>query len=348
MTRRLQIAAIIAALGLAGCGGGHEPAAEASAPVRGERFTVREAVVGDYKPVAAQVATLDMGEARARIGGTLLRLDVREGDYVRKGQVIGLVADQRIYYETSAFEAQVAAAEAQALRADADLKRVRTLFEKGIYARARLDQAEAEARAARGQLNAARAQRAASAESGAQGAIVAPAAGRVLKADVPAGSVVSPGQSVATVTAGRPLLRLEIPEAQARLIRVGEVVRIDPRDLPGGPASAPVTQVYPAVEGGRVTVDVALPAVADDLIGQRVRVLVKAGERTALVAPRRFVATRYGIDYVRVVGRDGRAMEVAVQLAHAPAGEPEVEVLSGLAAGDVLVAPVPAPRGARP
>jgi RND family efflux transporter MFP subunit len=338
MTRPLGIGAAIAlSLALTACGDGHEAAPPKTVAASGERLTVKPGPVADLKPVAAVVTTRNMGEARARIGGTLVRLNVREGDTVRQGQVLAVVADQRLAYETSALAAQAAAAEAEAARAQADLVRYRTLHEKGFYARAGLDQVEAQARAAQSQAAAARAQRAASAETGAQGAILAPAAGRVLKADVPTGSVVVPGQTVVTVTAGEPLLRVELPEAHARALKVGDRVELDPRDLPGAAAAGTIAQVYPSVAAGRVTVDIAVPGLRADLVGQRVRARVQVGQRQAIVLPRRFVATRFGLDYVRLVDAQGRASEVAVQVAAAP-GQDQVEVLSGLSAGDVVLA----------
>jgi RND family efflux transporter MFP subunit len=212
MAPRLIIALALAA-GLAGCGGRPDTAPTVEAVARGERLALQSAPIADYKPVAATVTTRRMGEARARIGGTLVRLAVKEGDRVREGQVIAIVADQRLALETRAFEAQAAAAAAVATRAQADDARVRTLYDKGIYAKARLDQADADAKSAQASLEAARAQRAASAELSAQGAILAPASGRVLHADVPPGSVVTAGQTVVVVTAGEPLLRFEMPEA---------------------------------------------------------------------------------------------------------------------------------------
>ena len=183
----------LAAGGLSACGGG-EPEVVATAPARGERLTVTEALIDAVKPASAVVASRDLGEARARIPGTLTQLNVREGDTVRQGQVIGLVVDNRVGLETAAYGAQLAAAEAEAGRARADLSRIQALFDRGIYAQARLDQALAASRAADAQVRAARALRSASAETGTQGRILAPTSGRVLSADVPAGSVVSAGQ----------------------------------------------------------------------------------------------------------------------------------------------------------
>jgi len=337
MTARLIIALALAA-GLAGCGGRPDATPTVEATARGERLALRSAPVADYKPVAATVTTRRMGEARARIGGTLVRLTVKEGDQVREGQVIALVADQRLALETQAFEAQVAAAAAVAARAQADDARIRTLYDKGIYAKARLDQADADAKSAQAALQAARAQRAASAELSAQGAILAPASGRVLHAEVPVGSVVTAGQTVAVVTAGEPLLRLEMPEAEAQALRPGGTVKLDPRDLPGAAATGTIIQVYPAVTAGQITADVAVAGLSAERVGQRVRVMVPTGDRAALTVPIRFVATRYGVDYVRVLDKAGHASDVAVQIA--PAGEAaRVEILSGVGDGDVIVAP---------
>lgn len=331
--------ALAAVLALSACGEPKtaEPADRPAAAATGERLTVRQALIGDFKPVSATVTTRDMGEARARIGGTLIRLTVKEGDYVSKGALIGVVQDQRLTFETSAYGAQAAAAEAEAARAQGDLTRYRTLYEKGFYSKAGLDQAEAQARAAQASLTAARAQRSASAELASQGSILAPTTGRVLHADVPAGSVVSPGQSIVTVTAGEPLLRVEVPEAQARTLRAGESVMIDPADLPGATTGV-IAQVYPSVDAGRVSVDITVPGLKADLVGQRVRVRIKVGERQAIAIPKRFVSTRYGLDYVRVLARTGQAADVAVQIAAGP--DPErVEILSGLSDGDVILGP---------
>ncbi|WP_374569823.1 efflux RND transporter periplasmic adaptor subunit [Phenylobacterium sp.] len=338
MRRFLRIGAAVGlAAALSACGDGHEPAKSQPVATTGERLTVTAAPIADLKPVAAQVTTRKMSDARARIGGTLVRLNVREGDKVREGQVIAVVADQRVSYETNAYAAQAAAAEAEAARAKADLKRYQVLYEKGFYAKAGLDQMEAAARAAEGSAAAARAQRSASAETGAQGAILAPTDGKVLHADVPEGSVVVAGQSVATVTAGEPLLRIELPEAHARALKLGDEVAIDPGALPNGATSGKIIQLYPAVTSGRVTADIAVPGLAAELVGQRVPVRVKVGERKAIVVPRRFVSTRFGVDYVRVLDKSGHASEVAVQLAPAP-GADQVEVLSGLNDGDIILA----------
>lgn len=333
MTKWVWLASV--SLALASCGG-KEAADQASTTLpAGESLKLAASDIADMKAVGAEITTRDSAEALARIPGTLVSLSVREGDMVEKGQRIGTVVDARLGYETSAYGAQVAAAQAEAARARGDLARIQDLYNNKVYAKARLDQAVAMSRAADAQVAAARAQQGASASVAGQGAIVAPASGRVLRADIPAGSVVAPGMSVATITAGPPLLRLELPESLAGQVRNGAQILVAEGDLPDGSRQGRVTQVYPAVTGGRVRVDATVPGLSTQLVGRRVGVSIEVGRRSALVVPRRFVSTRYGIDQVDVVTADHRVSAVPVQVA--PTTDPDrIEILSGVAAGDTL------------
>lgn len=278
-----------------------------------------------------------MAEAKARISGTLVALSVKEGDVVRKGQVIGRVADDRLGFQTRTYDAQISAASAQAAAANADLSRTRDLYEHGVYAKARLDQVEAQAKAADGALSAARAERAASAALSGQGAIFAPAAGRVLTAPVPTGSVVAAGQSVATITAGPTVVRLAIPEVYAAALKPGDKVKLD-FGRGQTATSGAIVQVYPAVQDGQVTADVSAASLPTDLVGSKVRVWVKVGERGALLLPRQYLVTRYGVDYVRVAAPGGAVSDMPVETAAGPTPD-QVEIMAGLQAGDVIALP---------
>lgn len=341
----LVLGLLAAPLALAACGpDDSRTPAPAPASLQGA-IVVESRTITDLKPVAGEITTRDTGMAVARTSGTLVRLTVREGALVRAGQVIGVVRDDRINLQTAGYEAMVRAAAAEVERANGDLDRTRSLFEKGVYAQARLDQVQAAARSAQGNLDAARAQRSASVELGAQGAILAPASGRVLKADVPLGSVVMAGQSIATVTSGPLVVRVLLPEGQARSLRVGGVVEIAPEGPGGATVAARIAQVYPAVDAGQVVADIDGTGLDASLIGRRIAVRLPVGERAAIVIPRGFVVTRFGIDYVRLV-RGAAVADTPVQTGPAP-GAGDVEILSGLVPGDRIVPPGPAGGGER-
>ncbi|KHK91926.1 RND transporter [Novosphingobium malaysiense] len=307
-------------LPLAGCGGSEEPVQEAKAPA-GPRLVLQKTETADWQDVSAEVATVDQAQVLARIPGILTSLSVHEGDTVRKGQTIGRIVDSQL-------GPQAAAARAQMVQAQSELKRVKFLHDNGVYADARLEQAQAAAASARAQYDAA------TAVAG-QGVVVAPATGRVLRADVPAGSPVAPGMPIAVITAGPTIVRLDLPETLASKVHVGSQVKAS--DLGNGGATGRVVKVYPAVTAGTVKADVSMPGIDDKLIGRRIAAKVQTGTREALLVPSRYVTERYGIAYVTIVGKNGSATQVPVQTAPS-SQEGKVEILSGVSAGDTIVA----------
>jgi RND family efflux transporter MFP subunit len=335
----IAIGIALSATGLASCG-----RKETTPPVtayKGETLRVSAHTIDDVKPLAATLTTRQTGEATARVSGILTSLKVREGSMVTQGQVIGFVQDQRLNLQTGAYDQAAIAAEAQANLARAALKRTQTLFDKGIYAQAKLDQDKAAADAAEANARAARAQTSASGEASRQGAILAPASGRIIHATVPVGSVVMAGQSVATVTAGARVVRIELPEAQAAALSLGQSVLLDAN---GARSEGTIHEIYPSVTAGQVVADVTPQGLDDAVIGQKVAAYVGVGRRTAIVLPHAYIATRYGLDYVRLVQKGGTVIETTVQTA--PTGDPRrLEILGGLSSGDV-VAPYGASLGA--
>ncbi|NBC35072.1 efflux RND transporter periplasmic adaptor subunit [Novosphingobium sp. FSY-8] len=321
---RVIIAAWIApvlAVALSGCGREQPTTPPARQAVAGPRLTVALADTADWQTVPAEVTSQDQAQVLARASGVLSGLSVRAGDSVRRGQVIGRISDS-----LGGGNAAGAAAMAQAELAQAELKRVRFLYQNGVYAQARLDQAEALARIAHAQVSGIRATL----------AVVAPATGRVLRADVPMGAPVAPGVVVATITSGPVLLRLDLPEALAARVMPGAQVRVADLPMPGR-----VTRVYPAVQAGQVQADVAIAGLDARLIGRRMVAQVAAGNTRAIIVPRAFVTTRYGLDYVTIVARDGSGAQVPVQTAPAPVADGRVQILSGVNPGDVLAAAAP-------
>lgn len=323
-------ALLLAILPLAACGSAHEaPTAKVAAPA-GARLKVAAAETINWASVSAEIATVNQAQAIARIPGILTTLNVRAGDLVRKGQAIGRIVDSQLGPQSAAFGAQAAAAQAQAAQAQADLSRVRFLYENGVYAKARLDQAQAVASAANAQVRAARAQQSAVGAVAGQGVVIAPASGRVLRADIPAGAAVAPGMVIATITAGDTVLRLTLPESLASQAHAGSRVRADGR-------TGAVVRVYPSVQAGQITADVAMAGIDNSLIGRRLAAEVETGTRRALIVPTRFVTRAYGIDTVTILAADGTAASVPVQTA--PSGEPgKLEILSGVTPGDTLIA----------
>ncbi|MBD3730150.1 MAG: efflux RND transporter periplasmic adaptor subunit [Sphingomonadales bacterium] len=330
----LALVALLA-VPLTGCGSSEEAAEVAKAPA-GPRLVVQQSDAITWQDVAAEVATVDQAQVLARIPGILTSLTVREGDMVRKGQVIGRIVDSQLGYQAGAYGAQAAAAQAQVAQAQGDYDRVKYLYDNGVYSKARLEQAQAALAAARAQVRAAQAQQSAVGAVAGQGAVIAPASGRVLRADIPAGAPVAPGMAIAVITAGPTVVRLEMPESLAEKVHSGSRVVTD--SLDGQERTGGVIKLYPSITAGQVTADVDMPGIDNRFIGRRIAARVETGQRKALLVPADYVTTRYGIDYVSVLAKDGSATEVPVQTASAKV-DGKIEILTGISAGDTLVGP---------
>jgi len=83
-----------------------------------ETFTVASQVVSDEKAVFATVESRNVEPARARIGGTVVALAVKQGDEVTEGQVVATVADEKLLLQIKSLDAQIAGLEAQLAQAE--------------------------------------------------------------------------------------------------------------------------------------------------------------------------------------------------------------------------------------
>lgn len=294
--------------------------------------------ITDEKAVFATVESVDVVSARARIGGIIGELRVDEGDMVAAGDVIAIVVDDRLAPQIGAVSSTAAALSAQLAQAQADLARAQDLFARGIFAQARLDEAQTGVDVLQNQLASARQERAVLVQQSREGDVLAPIAGRILEVPVTTGTVVLAGESIASVASDLYVLRLLLPERHARSISEGDSIRIDSAAMTGNVSPTGfIRQVYPRIQDGRVVADAIVDGLGNFFVGERVRVLVSVDERRSLFVPAEFVFTRFGVDYVRLRVADDDEMDVVV-LRGEERGE-TVEILSGISSGDILVQP---------
>jgi RND family efflux transporter MFP subunit len=307
-----------------------------------ESLTVQATTVADEKAVFATVESANVVPARARIGGTVAEIKVKEGDRVQAGQLIATVGDDKLVLQMKALDAQIAGLAAQVEQTRADLNRAEELFGKGITPQARVEAARTAANVAVNAHRARIAERSVVEQQLAEGGVLAPTSGRILKKPVTAGTVVLPGEAVAMIAEQNFVLRLRIPERHARLIEPGDPVRIDAAEIgSAGPRFGRIVLVYPQIEDGRVIADAQVEGLGDYFVGERIRVWVPGGERRVVVLPARYLATRFGLDYVRVRSAAG-PIDVPVQRGRnlpRPQLPDGIEILSGVNAGDELVPP---------
>ena len=308
----------------------------------GETFTVASRLVSDEKAVFATVESISVVPARGRIGGTVVQLNVREGDSVTRGQSIATIGDEKLALQMKALDAQIDALQAQSSQAQIDFTRIEGLVERGTLPRVKLDEARTALSVAENSLRAKIAERSVVQQQFNEGQVLVPADGRVLKKLVAVGSVLLPGDPIATIAEQHFKLRLRVPERHARFLKTGDTVRIDGTEIGAQTSrSGTIDLVYPQIEDGRVVADAKVTGLGEYFVGDRLRVWISGGERTAIVIPSAYVTTRFGIDYVELQ-QPGRSVSAPVQRGRdlptpdLPAG---LEILSGIRPGDQLVRP---------
>ncbi len=294
--------------------------------------------IDDLKAVVASVEPVHQLIARARIGGTVSTLKIKEGDTVTAGAEIALVADQKLFLQMQSLDQRIRAQQAQRDKAKADFDRAQELLRRGVTTKVMADQAKTALDVAERNLSALQSDRGVIEQQAAEGSVKAPGAGRILTIPVSIGRVVLPGETIATLAEYNYILRLQLPERHARFIKAGDTILVGARGLAADTdeetlREGRVVLVYPAIDQGRVIADVEVPALGDYFVGERTRVYVATGKRAALVAPPGYIYRRFGVSYAKL--KDGT--EVTVQPGLPVAGG--IEVLAGLHAGDVIVKP---------
>ncbi len=299
--------------------------------------TIRVAPVEDLKAVVASVEPAHQLVARARIGGTVTALKIKEGDVVAAGAEIASVADQKLFLQMQALDQRIRSQQAQRDKAQTDFERAQELLRRGVSTKVMFDQAKTALDVAERNLAALRSDRSVIEQQAAEGSVRAPGPGRILTIPVSVGRVVMPGETIATLAEDIYILRLQLPERHARFMRAGDKVEIGARgpheDMGGARKQGKVRIVYPEIQGGRVIADVDVEGLGDYFVGERARVYVTTGNRDTIIAPKAAVYRRAGVDFVRLASGE----EVVVQIGEAHGDG--VEILSGLHDGDVVSTP---------
>ncbi len=302
----------------------------------------------------------------AKSMGTVENIAVREGDQVRKGEIL-ITLDQRqakaelrrasaVFSEAEqAFTAAISARDGA--RANADLaaatyERYRSLKREDSVSAQEFDEVEArfrQAQAARKQAEAmvaAATARSNQAKAGLTAArvtlrdtlIEAPHDGIITGKPVDEGDLATPGQTLLVLeTVNGYRIDLVLPETYMRHVRLNQTALARIRALNLADIEGTISTVVPAADPGSRTflVKVALPADVPAKSGMFARVQIPMGVHNQLLVPRTAVVSHGQLTGIYLVDSEGVAHFRLVRLGRVVANE--VEVLAGIDEGDRYV-----------
>jgi RND family efflux transporter MFP subunit len=266
----------------------------------------QEAVIG------AQVSGLRLAEVRANVG-----------DRVRRGQILAR-------YDAELLKADQARLAASAEQAEANWQRASLLKDTGSMSTQDLLQYQTQAQIAKAQLRSTQLQIE-------YADVVAPDDGLISSSSATLGAVSSNGQELfRLIRKGRLEWRGEFAAEQLVRIAAGMPVRL--RLPSGATVTGKIRQIAPSVDGktrlGVVYAD--LDDVSGVRAGMYVAGSVELARTPALTVPGASLVLRDGRSYVFRLGGDGRVQQQLVSTGRRQGND--VEILSGLAAGDRVVA----------
>lgn len=324
---------------------------------------VREVLVSEGANVA-------VGDVLVRLDSDDLRAALAQAEASERqaqARLMGLRSTGRL-----AVRATVAQAESVLVAARADLQRTQGLVGQGFLSQERLDEARRAVDVAQAQLDAARAQREANADTGTEVAqaqaqlavasaarqsaqvrlkeaeITAPAKGRVLTRSVEPGQIVQPGRALLTLALSGPLqLVAQVDERYLEQLAPGQPAQVLADAYPTQAFPAQVLSIAPVVDAQRGAIEVkfALPAPAPGFLREDMTVSIEvetARREWALVVPVSALRGEANAEQTVWVARDGRVEARPVRLGLRTLAA--VEVIEGLSAGEaVLVGPAPGP-----
>lgn len=275
-----------------------------------------------YAPRIVATGTLKAQQAAPlafRVAGTLRRIDVRRGQGVAEGALLGALDIDQAEAALKQAEAGLAAGRAQARLAQDGWERMSRIRKEDGISEAQLVQAESQRDLAQAQLLSAEAQLQQARAILSHHFIRAPFPGVVIRIPDGIGLTVASGSPVFVLESTRVLtLETSLTQEEAAEVRPGSPVTVVVPATGARSTEGTVRVVVPSVDAAtnRVPVEVAVPNADGRFMPHAfARALFPAGtERDALRVPAAALAQRDGAYSVWIAAGDGRARRLPVRL----------------------------------
>ncbi|WP_343579883.1 efflux RND transporter periplasmic adaptor subunit [Acinetobacter sp.] len=156
--------------------------------------------ITDWQEYSGRLEAIDQVDVRPQVSGKLIAVHFKDGSLVNKGDLLFTIDPRPFEAELNRAKAQLASAEAQVTYTSANLDRNQRLIQSNAIAHQELDQAQNEARTANANLQAAKAAVETARLNLEYTRITAPVSGRISRAEVTVGNVVSAGNGTQVLT----------------------------------------------------------------------------------------------------------------------------------------------------
>lgn len=363
----MRLVLIAGGMSVIGCGGAHEINAPKPEEVQGlDIQKIRLRIVADELEVPGNVISVSTAQVAARTMGTVLKVAGKEGDLVKRGQLLAQLDERELSSNRSAAQAgaqaaiagvaqatkELAASQAQADFTQKTYERYAYLKEQKSVSPQEFDEINSRRQATQANLEQARAGLlraeavASQAESGAHAAqevasyawITAPFDGRVIRRSIEPGSLISPGMLLFVVEdPSHYQLESALPAQASLLAKKGVPVRVQLDNLADKSLMGKVAEIEAGADPNSHTLKARIDLPKDSGVqsGMFGRAFFPQGEKHTLLIPSGSIVNRGQLRGVFLVDDSGLLHWRVVTLGKA--FRDQVEVLSGISEGEALV-----------
>jgi RND family efflux transporter MFP subunit len=186
---------------------------------------VTQRVVQEFDEFTARLEATETVDVRSRVAGTLERVHFREGQRVKKGDVLFTVDARLFGAEVARFQAQLAAAQTQADLSKSEVARAEKLLPLQAISQQEIDQLKATARNGEASVKAAQAALQSAQLNLGYTRITAPISGRISRANVTAGNLVGVSEPVLTTIVSTDRVYAYFDASEAVYLRYARAAR---------------------------------------------------------------------------------------------------------------------------
>jgi RND family efflux transporter MFP subunit len=364
---RIGMASLAWGMLIVACGGGTQTTPQKTEVVFGLRVQkVQFQSIQDELEVPGNVIAVSTAQVAARTMGTAVQVPAREGDTVKRGQVLAQLDERELSARRTAANAASQGANAAVVQATKALASaqaqavvVQKTYDRYVYlkqqnsvspqefdeiaakqesAQASLEQAKASLQQAEAGASQAESESRAAEDVASYARIVAPFDGRVIRRSVEPGSLVSPGMGLFVVEdTSHYQLEATLPAASLKTLKKSMPVRVQLDALGERPLAGKVAEMEAGADPSSHTLKARIdlpkdPGVQSGMFG---RAFFSQGEKQTLMLPREAIMTRGQLQGIYAV-TEGSLLHWRVVTLGKAIGR-EVEVLSGLNDGEAVV-----------
>lgn len=279
-----------------------------------------------------------------KVMGRITQLDVEEGDFVKKGNVLVRIKDDNLQAQKRQVESSLMEAKAGLQNVKTNYNRIKNLYEQESATKKELDDISTQYEMAKAKVKTLESKLQEIGDTLDYTLLTAPFDGYVVSKMASEGDMTAPGQPIVAFEQENMMkIKITVPESEIALFTLNDTVSVDVKAAGYQTDEGVIANINQAGKRGsrQFTVEIMLPKLAEDSgvkSGMFAEVGLTTAKDRAIVVPQSAIVERGQLTGLYTLNDDSEVVLRWVRLGDV--NSDQVEVLSGLAEGETFVASV--------